>query len=431
MKPARSLAQHTTLMLTGAFVVIEVLLVTLFVLFVLQPLARRSADDLAALMVLSAQTWAELPPQTRPAFEEELLTSHALALRPASRHTGPDEWHPLYFYVLEDALGRRTGAAQHLVSEVTEGNTWYWYNVPTGIGPLGVGLAKSRIESQPFVALAIGSVAGLFFVVALAYWLARRITGPLARLEAASALIGQGATPTLLPETGPRELASLSRRFNAMARQVSDLLSARTTLLAGVSHDLRTPLARMRLALEMLKTTPTPQLIERLERDIAQMNQLIGNVLDLARGLEHEQPVVTDWGDFLTQIAADFSTPDVSVDVRFPAGTWPVARSALQRAIGNLLQNAQRYAPHAPVELVCEVAGPRCRIGVLDRGPGIAADKIESMFAPFQRMEASRSPATGGSGLGLAIVRELARANRWDVTLSARPGGGLQAWIAL
>jgi two-component system osmolarity sensor histidine kinase EnvZ len=103
----------------------------------------------------------------------------------------------------------------------------------------------------------------------------------------------------------------------------------------------------------------------------------------------------------------------------------------LQRAIGNLLQNAQHYAPNAPVELVCEVEGPKCRIGVLDRGPGIAADKIESMFAPFQRMETSRSPATGGSGLGLAIVRELARANEWDITLSARPGGGLQAWISL
>ena len=418
-------------MLAGAFIVIEVLVVALFVLFVLLPLARRSADDLAGLMVLSAQTWAELPPLTRPAFEEELLASHALALRPASSRTGQDEWHPFYFYVLEDALARRTGVAQHLVSESADGAIWYWSNVPTGIGPLGVGLAKTRIESQPFVALAIGLAGGLFFVIALAYWLARRITEPLARLEAASALIGQGATPRLLPETGPRELASLSRRFNAMARQVSDLLSARTTLLAGVSHDLRTPLARMRLALEMLKTTPTPQLIERLERDIAQMNQLIGNVLDLARGLEHEKPVSVEWGEFLNSIAADFSTPDQEALVRYPEGSWPVARSALQRAIGNLLQNAQRYATNAPVELVCEIEGQKCRVGVLDRGPGIAADKIESMFAPFQRLETSRSPATGGSGLGLAIVRELARANGWEVTLSARPGGGLQAWITL
>ena len=418
-------------MLAGAFIFIELLVVALFIQFVLLPLARRSADDLAGLMVLSAQTWAELPPETRGVFEEELLASHALALRPVSRGPGKDEWHPFYFYVLEDALVRRTGTAQHLVSQEVGGETWYWSNVPIGNGHLSVGLAKTRIESQPFTALFIGLVGGLFFVVGLAYGLARRITRPLAQMEAASALIGQGEIPSLLPETGPRELVTLSRRFNAMAKQVSDLLTARTTLLAGVSHDLRTPLARMRLALEIMKTDPMPALIERLERDIEQMNQLIGNVLDLARGLEHEEPVSVDLRDFLAELADDFSTPDFAISVSCPSGRFAIAPSALRRAVGNLLQNAVRYAPAAPVELNCTVADQQCRIGILDRGPGIAADKIEAMFEPFRRLDASRSPVTGGSGLGLAIVRELARANGWELTLSARPGGGLQAWIVL
>ena len=417
-------------MLAGAFVLIEVLVVTLFVVFVLLPLARRSADDLAGLMVLSAQTWAELPPLTRPAFEEELLASHALALRPASAGTGHDEWHPFYFYVLEEALVRRTGFDQHLLSENADGATWYWCNVPTGNGLLGVGLAKSRIDSQPFTALLIGLVGGLFFVVALAYGLARRITQPLARLEAASALIGQGATPLLLPETGPRELVSLSRRFNAMAKQVSDLLTARTTLLAGVSHDLRTPLARMRLALEIMKSDPTPALIERLERDIAQMNQLIGNVLDLARGLEHEALLTVDLSAFLNEIAADFSAPGRVITVNCRPGHIAIASHALRRAIGNLVQNALRYAVDSNVDMVCSVDREDWRIGILDRGPGIDADKLEAMFQPFQRGDPSRSPATGGSGLGLAIVRELAQANGWDVALSNRTGGGLEAWIA-
>jgi two-component system osmolarity sensor histidine kinase EnvZ len=223
-----------------------------------------------------------------------------------------------------------------------------------------------------------------------------------------------------LPETGPRELASLSRRFNAMARQVSDLLSARTTLLAGVSHDLRTPLARMRLALEMLKTTPTPQLIERLERDIAQMNQLIGNVLDLARGLEHEVPASVELRDFLNEIAADFSTKGSVIGVECPPGVAAIARQALRRAIGNLLQNALRYAALSQTGWC---------IGILDRGPGIDPARMETMFQPFQRGDPSRSPATGGSGLGLAIVRELAHANGWVVKLSSRHGGGLEAWI--
>ena len=418
-------------MLAGAFIVIEFLVVVLFVFFVLLPLGRRSADDLAGLMVLSAQTWAELPPETRPAFEEELLASHALALRPASPMAGADEWHPIYFYVLEEALAKRTGGAQHLVREKVGNATWYWSNVPTGSGQLAVGLAETRIESQPFTALLIGLVGGLFFVVVLAYGLARRITRPLARLEAASALVGQGETPLLLPETGPRELVTLSRRFNAMVRQVSELLTARTTLLAGVSHDLRTPLARMRLALEIMKTDPTPALIERMERDIVQMNQLIGNVLDLARGLEHEETVRVDLTDFLNELAEDFSTPECEILVICQAGQFMLARSALRRAIGNLLQNAIRYAPAAPVELNCTVTDRQCCIGILDRGPGIPSDQIESMLQPFHRLDASRSPVTGGSGLGLAIVRELARANGWEISLRPRSGGGLEAWIVI
>ncbi len=416
-------------MLAAAFIAIELLTVALMVLYVLLPLARRSADDLAGLMVLSAQTWSELPPQTRPAFEEELLASHALALRPASPIAGSDEWHPFYFYVLEEALERRTGVAQHLLSERTDGLTWYWANVPSGNAQLAVGLEETRIASQPFIALLIGLVGGFFVVLALAYVLARRITQPLARLEAASARIGEGGTPLWLPESGPRELASLSRRFNAMAQQVSDLLSARTTLLAGVSHDLRTPLARMRLALEIMKTGATPALIERLERDIAQMNQLIGNVLELARGLEHEAPVSLDVQPFLDELAEDFSTPDFVAVVHGEPGRVLIAASAMHRALGNLLQNARRYGGTAPVELVAVLADGQCRMGVLDRGPGIAAEQIEAMFLPFHRADASRSPVHGGNGLGLAIVKELARANGWTVSLSARPGGGLQAWI--
>ena len=426
-----SLARQYTVRLALAFILMELLIAGLSTFWVVLPLARRSADDLAGLMVLSAQTWAELPPQTRPAFENELLASHALALRAELPGPGQDEWHPPYFYLLEDALAQRTGLKHHLSSEQLDSGTWYWAEVPTGGGRLVVGLSATRIDSQPVTALAVALLVGLLFATAVALWLARRLTQPLARLEAASALIGQGGSPSLLPETGPRELVSLSRRFNAMAQQVSELLSARTTLLAGVSHDLRTPLARMRLALEMLKDKPNPALIARMEHDIEQMNRLIGNVLDLARGLQHEKPVSTDMPEFLNQIADDFSTPASPVTVTCPPNTWLVAQTALHRAIGNLLQNAQRYAPGAPVDLVATFENHRCRIGVLDHGPGIPAAQMAAVFQPFHRLDASRSPATGGSGLGLAIVRELARANGWQVELKARPGGGLQAWIAL
>lgn len=430
MRSPKSLARKNALALAVAFIVIELMTTALLTLWVLLPLARRSADDLAGLIVLSAQTWAELPPHTRAAFEEELFNSHKLALRSEPPLSSADAWHSPYFYLLEEAVNRRSGLSQHLSSEEQDSGTWYWVNVPVAGRRLTVGMAAARIESQPATAFLVTLVLGSLLAVAMAIWLARQLTRPMAKLEAASAVIGEGGMPALLPETGPREVANLSRRFNAMATQVRELLASRTTLLAGVSHDLRTPLTRMRLALEMLKSDPDPSMIERLEYDIEQMNQLIGNVLDLARGLAQEKPVHIELPEFLAQLALDHGTTSNPVAVNCPACQVAAPRVALQRAIGNLVQNAHRYAPGG-VELVVKVSAQQCQIGVLDRGPGIAPDQLEAVFEPFVRLDASRSPATGGSGLGLAIVRELARINGWQVKLMARDGGGLQAWIEL
>lgn len=430
MKPT-SLARQITLLLATAFMLVELLAAFSFAWFLMLPVAKRSADDLAGLMILSAQTWAELPPDTRMAFEHELMDNHQLALRAEPAGRGRDEWHPPYFYLLEAAMARRLGTPRHLASEAVGTTIWYWTDLPAGDGSLAVGLPRSRIETQPAVAIALALGGGLLFAGAFAWWLARRITAPLARFETAATRIGHGERPELLPENGPRELASLARRFNAMAQQVRDLLSARTTLLAGVSHDLRTPLARMRLALEMLKAGPSPALIARVESDIEEMNELIATLLDLARGLEREPPQEIDLADLLTSLVEQVSTAGREIAVHCPSCRRAVPLRALRRALGNLLQNALRYAPAGPLELVCETAAGHCRIGVLDRGPGIPPERIAAMFEPFQRLDASRSPQTGGAGLGLAIVRELAKANGWQVRLEAREGDGLAAWIDL
>ncbi|MDX9994378.1 MAG: ATP-binding protein [Rhodocyclaceae bacterium] len=430
MKTLPSLARQNARLLAFVFLLVELLVAAALAYFMMLPLARRSADDLAGLMILAAQTWAELPPATRPDFEYELFDSHQLALRAESPELpgpGRDEWHPPYFYLLEDALARRTGEVRHLVRERVGETHWYWTSLPAGAGRLAVGLAESRIAARPGTAVLAILAGGLVLALAAAYGLARRITAPLARLDEAAAAVGQGARPALLPETGPRELASLARRFNAMAQQVQSLLTARTTLLAGVSHDLRTPLARMRLALEMLKADPAPALIARLESDIDEMNGLIATLLDLARGLEHEPHVDTDLARMLASLAAE----SPRIHPQSPPCRRMVPPRALHRALGNLLQNALRYAPEGFIDLVCEPMPDGCRIGILDRGPGIPAERIAAMFEPFQRLDASRSPQTGGAGLGLAIVRELARANGWQVSLEPREGGGLAAWIVL
>lgn len=425
-----SLSQQNALRLALVFVLFEVLAALAVVLLLMLPLASRATGDLAGLMVLSAQTWNELPPDTRPAFERELATSHGLTLAgepPAG--AAPVAWRSLYLQELETQLAARMGEPVELASVDAGTEPWLWAGLPGGGRTLWLGFPRSRIGPQPLAAALLTLTAALVLAGLAAWWLGRTIVAPLKRFDAAAAILGRGATPGLLPETGPRELASLARRFNQLARQVHELLEARTTLLAGLSHDLRTPLARMRLALEMVQRRPDGAWIGRLETDVEAMNRLVGDVLDLARGLGGEAAVSVDLCALLDVLAGHAWEAGVEVVVHCPGARIGAPPAALRRVLGNLLANAQRYAGAGPLELRAETRDGACLIGVLDRGPGIPEEQIEAVFRPFHRVDVSRSPITGGTGLGLAIVRQLAQANRWQVWLENRRGGGLAAWV--
>lgn len=438
------LARQYARSLAALFLALEIVTASAALAFIFLPMAERSADDLAGLMVLSVRTWAELPPETRPVFEDELARSYQIALRPGMlppADTGLR--HGFYLWFLERAFARRVGQEAFFMDEIApDGKLWLWTSIPAGGQWIGAGFASSRMQTSPFVALAVALAIGTLLVGVLAWWLARRIAEPVARLEHAAAQLARGARPDLLPETGPREFAELSHHFNQMALQVRELLAARTTLFAGISHDLRTPLARMRIAIEMLTLKPNPALLQRLEHDIDEMNALIAQLLELARGLSTEPPrdfALCDWLQTRARVhesAAEAAGAKIVVDCAAEV-TVHAAPGMLARVLDNLIGNALRYAP-GPVDLVAEVVAPRAgdahatvRVGVLDRGPGIPEQQLAAVFQPFHRLEASRSPETGGFGLGLSIVRQLARANGWVVSLASRPGGGLAAWLEL
>lgn len=443
MKTGQSLrAQSTRLLLAGLLGSVAATTGLLLAL-VIVPLAQREANDLSALMVLTAQTWAELPPQTRAAYEAELTRSHALRIRADLVRAGVDEWHPPFYYLLEAALARRLGQSGHLVYETDAapgGTGWYWAQIPTGVGTLSVGLSSTRVGARPLMALALALALAGMLAGAVSWLLARRITQPLQALAEATAVVGDGRLPPPLPERGPAELASLSRSFNRMARQVRELLTARTVVLAGISHDLRTPLTRMKLAAELLRVRPgDAALLDLLDDDIVQADHLITQVLLMARGLESEAPAVVDLCALLDELAhahgTDAGTPVHALPCEAPA-LLRLPPLALRRVLDNFLQNARRYAGGAPIELQALRAQSadgktHWRIEVRDRGPGIAADQCASVFEPFVRLEPSRSRATGGSGLGLAIVRQLAQAQGWQVAVAPRDGGGLVASLDL
>ena len=434
-----SLAQQHLRWLLSLFLALTSLIVVSLLGFVLLPLAERSADDLAALMVLSAQTWVELPPDTRPAFEAELLRQHQLALRADwAVPAGGDLKHGFYIGFVEQALQVRSGQPAVLTPlPGPQGGPWLWTPVATVGQTLAVGFAVERLNTRPLWALAVVLLAGTALAAAAAVWMARRIARPVARLEQAAAELATGASPRLLPMSGPLELARLARHFNDMALQVRELLQARTTLLAGLSHDLRTPLARMRLALEMLRLKPEPAHIARLEQDIEEMNGLIGQMLGLARGLDAEPAQTLALAPWLAGraqlLAAAALAAGATISVHCTEALQArAAPGALARVLDNLLGNALRYAP-GPIEITAQrhpgTKGPALRIQVLDRGAGIAQEQMHALWQPFARGEASRSPQTGGYGLGLAIVRQLAQAQGWQAGLAPRTGGGLAAWV--
>ena len=420
-----SLFARTALTLALAFIVFQAAAFWVVYRTLIVPVAERSANDLAGLIVLSAQTWVELPPQTRAAFERELASRHGLRLTTVDVGATADAPPFTFRRQIEAALSQRLGDA--LVLRGVPGTTAAWLDIPLGGHDLRVGFFPDRYAVKlPLAAIAVVAL-GTFLSLLTALLLVRRITVPLARAVLATGQVGAGELPEPLPETGPYELAELARRFNRMAREVRELLDNRTTLLAGISHDLRTPMTRLQLNLEMLRDDASPARIDRAVADLADMNRLISGYLALARTTHAEAQTRFDLATLLHEVAADAGLAWSSAS---PCEVL-AGRLALQQILVNLIENAQRYGGGTPVELGLECGEQRVRVSVRDSGAGIAADQLEKVFRPFYRLEASRSALTGGTGLGLAIVRQLAETNGWKVWLANRASGGLEAVLEI
>ncbi|NTV95280.1 MAG: HAMP domain-containing protein [Thiobacillus sp.] len=423
-----SLFSRAAAILLGVFLVAQGAAMYAVWKTVVTPLAERSADDLAARMVLAAQTWVELPPETRADYEIELFLKHNLELGKVDRAL-PSALPTGYFGDhLAASLSRRTGQAIRLKQGPDP--AWAWAEITLAGNMLRVGYLRDNYElDAPWEAGAV-FLAGALLTLAAALFLVRRTAHRLRLLARSAAEVGQGRLPERLPETGAAELRDLTAAFNRMADEVQGLLENRTVLLSGISHDLRTPITRMQLALAMLDEADA-DMVKRMEGDLREMTRLIAQMLDFARSLKGEGEADVELGQALAEMAASCSHPE-----RVGLGSMPecprrLSLAALNRVVGNLLENALRYGDGRPVDLELACAAAEVRIRVLDRGPGIPEAERDKVFQPFYRLEESRSRDTGGSGLGLAIVRQLADAQGWRVELADRPGGGLAAEVVL
>jgi two-component system osmolarity sensor histidine kinase EnvZ len=414
--------------LLAAFLVFEAIAFAVVWSMVIRPLAERSADDLAAKIILAAQTWVELPPDTRADYEMELAFRHDLELGEAKGRLLETADTGYFAELIEAALSRRSKQRIDLKRGYVPG--WDWLEIQVSDKLLRVGYDRQRYALEaPLAAIGI-FLLGTALTVFTALVMVRQSSQRLRGLAEKAREVGQGRDPERLPETGSLEIRELTAAFNLMAEEVRSLLENRTVLLSGISHDLRTPITRLKLALSMLDGAE-PTLVARMERDLDEMNRLISDMLAFARALKVDELTECDLNRLLSELAAQAARLG---PVEWRAGEEciaPVGEAALRRVIGNLMENARRYGGDAPVTLALSCGVKEIRIGVLDRGPGIPVDQREAVFRPFYRLEGSRSREQGGSGLGLAIVRQLVDAYGWRIELSDRAGGGLSALLVI
>lgn len=322
---------------------------------------------------------------------------------------------------LSEALGEPIhvqflhGDRQELWLRVPVLDSHYWLVVP---------LTRFLPPSLRPTLQAAGLVALLSVLAAFA--LAWRTTRPLSQLVAATRQLEAGHTPPPLTPSGPREVRLLIERFNGMAQALDKAASERRLMLAGLSHDLRTPLTRLKLAVEMLDPGPDS---EGMLADIDELSHIVSQFIDFARSEEPRALEPVALGELVDSVLSRFARSGMAVAWQRSDVALPGDALGLQRLLSNLLQNARRYG-QAPYTLTLVQDGAEAVLCVLDSGDGIPPAQQEAALAPFERLAAHRG-TDGGSGLGLAIVARIVRQHRGQLRFVYPPAGGFGVEVRL
>jgi signal transduction histidine kinase len=265
-------------------------------------------------------------------------------------------------------------------------------------------------------------------VIAVSLVAVRWVTGPLAALATAAEKLGEDINRPPLPETGPSEAQRAARAFNTMQRRLARFIADRTRIFTAMSHDLKTPITRLRLRSELLEDEA---LRAKFDKDLEEMEAMVTQTLDFMRDADTQEAVQpVDAMALLESLQTDYQDTGSRVEIEGSIARPYAGRPlALRRCLTNLVDNAIRYGGSATIRV--EDAADRLTIRVLDDGPGIPEAELEQAFEPFFRGEASRSRDTGGTGLGLGIARNIARAHGGELVLRNRPEGGLEAMLTL
>ena len=417
-----------------SFLLIALLIVTavlasfqIYRVYEREPRSRELAQQTVSAVNLTRAALVSADPFRRRQLLIDLNESEGLRVYPATsseklQHLPDDPLLDRVAQKVRAALGNETRLAL-----ARDGEAGFWVSFFIDVDEYWAMLPRERYELVFGLQWLGWGAAVLALALAGAWFIASRIARPLAALTRAAGRLGRGQAHEPVPEEGARELRELAAAFNSMASDLASMERERAMVLAGISHDLRTPLSRLRLALEM--SGAENDVSQPMIADIDEIDGVIGQFLDYARG-ENEQKAAGDLNAMLVDLAGHYVR--LGKRVTLEDGSLPpisFAKMGLRRAVSNLVDNALRYAGE-PVEIRSRLSKNRIEIEVADKGPGIPASETERLKRPFTRLDASRA-GPGGSGLGLAIVERVARTHGGSLELLPREGGGLLARIRL
>jgi two-component system, OmpR family, osmolarity sensor histidine kinase EnvZ len=429
----QSLFARLVLLLTAAMMIAVISMIYLFRQDRATLVARNFTDEKVQQVEALREALSKLPddrPQTfQPVAREYKVMLVSVDKRPdiGKAPNGPA------FRPIISRLKEQLGADTDVRFSTRLDQAIVWIRLPITndkTRAVWAGFPMRNIDAGEFPArLGVALAAVVFALLGGALWFTRRLTRPLLELSRAVATVAEGKHPAPLPENGPTEIAQVAQNINKMAANLERLETDRRTMLAGISHDIRTPLTRLRLASEI--SIHDGKNRADVIADIDEIDRVVTQFLDFARGEPSEPPQTMTALEALTHIEhkARAQSMPVSIKGSALAAEIDVFPAAFERMLMNLIENAYRYG-EPPVEVAALTDGAMIEITVIDQGIGVAAEDAERLKQPFVRGDAARG-GTMGAGLGLAIVERLAQWHGGSFDIARRAGGGNAARIRM
>lgn len=427
----RSLLARTFLLLATLVLLTTSAWLSLFSYIEAEPRARETAQLAASAVNLIRAALFAAAPEKRLALFSELSSREGMRLLPAEPE---DRIRPMpqnrFMDLVQIELLQRLGPHTRLASEV-DGVAGFWISFRLDEhdeDEFWLILPRERADRRIASQWLTWGLLALGLALTIAWIIASGLSRPLKALARSAATVGRGQMPDPIPEEGAEELRRVAGAFNAMTSDLKRHEQDRAEVLAGISHDLRTPLTRLRLEAEM--SIHDDQARAGVVSDIEQMEGVISQFMDYARGEQGETPLLTDLAALLENVAEHQKAQGHPLQMACDDLPMLVLRpKAIRRALLNLIDNAWKYGA-SQVRLSARLEKKMLLISVSDDGPGIPENEHERLKQPFTRLENARSNASG-TGLGLAIVERIARQHDGNFELSNRPQGGLQASLRL